>query len=121
MTTKQKLELIQAAVEEKKAVDIVTLDLEGKTLLADYFVIASGNSTPHIRSIVDGVIEKLKAQSLTKDHVEGYQDAQWVLLDYGDIVVHVFNREIREFYDLEALWDKTQARVEEVRTGGVEA
>lgn len=109
----QKLSIIQDALEEIKADDIEVMHLEGRTLIADYFIVASGTSNIHIRSIVDKVIEKLKAQKVRPYQVEGYNEAKWVLVDYGDVVLHVFAKEEREFYDLESLWRATGERLEQ--------
>lgn len=112
METKEKLDIVLDAVEDKKAVDIQVIDLTEVTLIADYFVVCSGTSNTHIKSIVDGVIEKMKERGVKDKRVEGYGQAKWVLLDYGDVVIHVFAPEEREFYDIESLWKKTAARLE---------
>lgn len=80
--------------------------------MADFFVIASGTSNTHIRAITDGLIVDGKQRGLRKDHVEGYKDARWVLVDYGDIVVHIFAPEERGFYDIESLWKQTAIKLE---------
>lgn len=102
--TETKLETLKNAVEDRKAEGIDVLDLRGRTLVADYFVIASGTSNIHIRAIVDNVREKMKTKGVRAERVEGYNEARWVLVDYGDVVLHVFAPEEREFYDLESLW-----------------
>jgi ribosome-associated protein len=83
-----------------------------RTLIADYFVIASGTSNTHIKAITDGLVVEGKQRGIRKDRVEGYSEARWVLVDYGDVVVHIMAPEEREFYDLESLWKETAARLE---------
>ncbi|HOP80057.1 MAG TPA: ribosome silencing factor [Armatimonadota bacterium] len=98
-------------MEDRKAENVEVLDLRDKTIMADYFVLASGNSNIHIKSIVDGTIEKLKKEKERAERIEGYAEAKWILVDYGDIVLHVFAPEEREFYDLESLWRATAERL----------
>jgi len=88
------------------------IDLENRTLIADYFVVCSGTSNTHIRALADALLVDGKKEGLTKDHAEGYSQAKWVLVDFGDIVVHIFDRAEREFYDIESLWKETVARLE---------
>ena len=104
MTSEEKARLAAAAAEDLKATQIVVLDVEGQTHIADFFVICSGTSDTHIRAIADSVIEKLQENGAGKPRREGVQAAQWVLLDYDDVVVHVFSAEQREFYNLESFW-----------------
>lgn len=106
--TDKKLEMVLATLEDRKAEAVQTIDLQGRTLIADYFVLASGTSNVHIRAIVDGAMEKLKKEGQRAASVEGYTDAKWVLVDFGDIVLHVFAAEEREFYNLESLWKATE-------------
>jgi ribosome-associated protein len=87
-----------------KAVNVMVLDLTDVSDATDYFVIASGNSDTHVRSIAEHVLEALKKQGVRVHHVEGLQQGRWVLLDYVDFVVHVFHPVLREFYQLERLW-----------------
>ncbi len=92
------------AAESKKALDVVTLDMQKVTLLTDYFVIGSGTSTVHVKAIAEAVEEKLAEAGVRLIHREGVNGGRWVLLDYGDVVVHIFHRDEREFYDLERFW-----------------
>ncbi len=92
------------------------IDVSDRTLVADYFVIASGNSNTHIKAITDGLVVDGKQRGIRKDHVEGYSEARWVLVDYGDIVVHIMAPEEREYYDIESLWRETAARLEGAAT-----
>ena len=89
---------------EKKARDVVILELAGLTDIADYFVIASGASERHVRTVADGVEQGMKAQGLLPLSTEGYDEGRWIIMDYGDVIVHVFLEELRELYDLESLW-----------------
>jgi len=92
------------AAREKKAINLVALDLREVTSFADYFLICSGTSTRQVQAISDEILERLKKSGTRSLHVEGYQVAQWALLDYGNLIVHVFAEDAREFYDLERLW-----------------
>jgi ribosome-associated protein len=104
MTTEQKRQLILDAAEDAKAERIRALDLRGKTLIADYFIVCSGTSDVHIRSVADKIQDALRAGGERALRVEGYREATWVLLDYGDIVVHIMREETRQHYGLEAFW-----------------
>lgn len=103
-TLREILSTIFKVAEDKKAVDIVVLNLRNLTSIADYFFICSGESTTQVKAIADGIIEKLKNKKFRLWHDEGLEDALWILLDYGRIIVHIFYKEIREFYNLEGLW-----------------
>ena len=104
LTSKRKTELVLSALEDKKAIDPVVLDVRGRTLMADFFVIASGTSRVHIQAVADAVIEKFGDKRAKNGRVEGYDEATWVLLDYGDVIVHVFASDQRESYKLESYW-----------------
>ena len=88
----------------KKARDIKVIDIKGVTILADYFVICSGTSTTHIKALADELETKMEEAGFRYLHKEGYNSARWILLDYGDVVVHIFHEEDRNFYNLERLW-----------------
>jgi ribosome-associated protein len=90
------------------------IDLRDRTLIADYFVICTGNSNTHIKAIADGLLSDGRSEGLKKEHVEGYTQAKWILVDYGDVVVHIFAREEREYYDIESLWKATAAKLENI-------
>ena len=92
------------ALEEKKGNDISIIDLETISTIADYFIIAGGSNKNQIQAMTDEVIEKLGRAGYEIKHTEGYNSANWILLDYGDIVVHIFDEENRLFYDLERIW-----------------
>ncbi len=92
------------AASDKKALDMVALDLRSIASFTDYFLITSGTNTRQVQAIADEVVERLKKQGTRAARVEGYKTAEWVLIDYGDFVVHVFEDKARRFYDLERLW-----------------
>lgn len=92
------------AALEKKATEVVILDLAGVSDFADHFLLLSGGSQRQVVAIVDAVLEALRALGYRPDHVEGYPRQEWILLDFGPLVVHVFTPKTRAFYDLERLW-----------------
>jgi ribosome-associated protein len=104
MASDKKALCAQAALADTRAVDPVLLDMRDLTLITDYFLICHGTSNVHIRALADAVVEALREHSIRPNGIEGYDDARWVLLDYGDLIVHIFAAEQREFYDLERLW-----------------
>jgi ribosome-associated protein len=97
------------AAESKKATDVRVLDLTGITAFADYFVIATGANGRNVQAIADEVGLRLKQQGELPFSVEGYTQAEWILADYGDFLVHVFSVKSREYYDLERLWRNAKA------------
>lgn len=99
-----KLEKVIKYLEEKKAKDIETMYISGMTVLADYFVVCSGTSITHIKAIADELEAKMDEEGVNFLHKEGYDSARWILLDFGDIIVHIFHDEDRKFYNLERLW-----------------
>lgn len=100
------------ALEDGKAEDIITIDMTGKSALADTMIIASGRSNRHVASIADGIIQTMKDRHLGTPRVEGIGAADWVLIDQGDVIVHVFRPEVRSFYNLEKLWQLPNAAEE---------
>ncbi len=93
-------------LSSKKGEDILVIDVREKTVLCDYFVIASGRNTSQVRALCDTLEEKLSAQGIEPRRTEGVREGRWGVLDYGDVIVHVFNDESRLFYHLERLWDE---------------
>ena len=93
-----------SALEDKKAEDIRVIDIEHVSVIADYFIIASGTNRNQVQALAENVEEKLYKAGFEKKQSEGYTSGNWILLDYGDIVVHIFDRENRLFYDLERIW-----------------
>jgi len=96
------------AAEDKKALDLVVLDLRKASGFTDFFVIASGGNTRQVRAIADAVMETLADEGVKPAHVEGYDRSEWILLDYFDFIVHVFAPETRMFYGLERLWGSAE-------------
>ncbi|SFX53988.1 ribosome-associated protein [Thermoactinomyces sp. DSM 45891] len=97
-------QLAATVAEDKKAHSVTILDIRGLSVFADYFVVCHGNSQTQVQAIVTGIKEKMNEEGIQIRGVEGFQDARWVLVDLGDVVVHVFHRDERDFYDLERLW-----------------
>jgi len=98
------VQLAARTASDRKARDIVGLDLRDVASSTDYFLICTGNNPRHVQSIADSVEEDLRKSGRRPLHTEGYSAAEWILLDYGDFIVHVFNPTSRKFYDLERLW-----------------
>ncbi len=98
------LKTVMSCLEDSKAEEPVTIDIKGKSALADYMVIVSGRSNRHVSAIADHLLRELKNTGAGSAKVEGLQSADWVLIDMGDIIVHVFRPEVREFYALEKMW-----------------
>ncbi|MBO5056847.1 MAG: ribosome silencing factor [Lachnospiraceae bacterium] len=104
------------ALEDKKAEDICVIDISEISVLADYFIIAGGNNISQIQALSDAVDEKLGKAGFPLKQIEGYNNANWILLDFGDIIVHIFDRENRLFYDLERIWsDGKKVDLEELK------
>lgn len=100
-----KLSIITKAIDDKKGFDVKVLDVSNLTPIADYFVIASGNSSTQVMSIADEIDSQMYLSGHEKmSNMEGYQSGRWILLDYNDIIVHVFHKDERDFYNLERLW-----------------
>lgn len=106
LTSEEKVSQIVAAADAVKAEDIVALDVRKLTIITDFFVICTGKSSIQIRAISDRIEDKLRKSGERKLRVEGRQEATWILMDYGDVVVHVMAAEQREFYRLEDLWNE---------------
>ena len=104
LDTESRVREAVSAAEDRKAVDLKVLHLEKVSDFTDYFMICSGTSERQVQAIADAVEERLREEGVRPLHVEGFNRAQWVLLDYGDFVVHVFQEEPRRFYSLERLW-----------------
>ncbi len=111
MESEEKVEIIREAMEELKAVDVNVLHVTEKTQLTDYMVVCSGTSNIHIRSIADRIIERMKEADVKGVRREGYNEARWILMDFGDVVAHVFDPEDRAFYALEKFWEREKPGV----------
>lgn len=103
MDSKEKLEQIVKILDDKKAENIVAIETSEVTIVSDYFVIASGTSNTHVRSLADDLEDGMAKLGVEADHIEG-RATGWILLDYGDVIVHIFMRDSREYYNLERLW-----------------
>lgn len=108
-------DLILSQLDDAKAEDIVSLNLEGKSTLADTMIVASGRSNRHVAAIAEQVVEKLKGAGYRDLRVEGMDQADWVIVDTSDVIVHLFRPEVRSFYNLERLWSEHSPR--ETHTG----
>ena len=104
-TVNEKVEIIKKALDDKKATNIEVLDVKEQTSLGDYFIVASCQSNVQVRACVDEVEEKMDEEGCPVSHKEGYRGGSWILMDYGDVIVHVMQQETREFYAIERLWD----------------
>lgn len=102
--SKEMAKIAADALEEKKAKDVKILDISDVSVLADYFIIASGSNRNQVQAMADEVQEKLYKSGFESKQVEGYQTANWILMDYQDIIIHIFDEENRLFYDLERIW-----------------
>ena len=101
---KEMVKTAVAALQDKKGEDIRVIDISGVTVIADYFIIASGSNPNQVQALVDNVEEQMYKAGYDDPRVEGYNTASWVLLDYNDVIVHVFSQDDRLFYDLERIW-----------------
>jgi len=100
--------MVVAAAQDKQAKDTVILKLSKLTLVADYFVITGGDSEPQLKAISNFIIRKLKENKIKLLHYEGKPETGWILLDYSDVIVHIFSKEKRDFYDLEYIWQEAK-------------
>ncbi|WP_108606451.1 ribosome silencing factor [Aminobacter sp. P9b] len=108
------IKTVLASLEDSKAEDIVSIDIQGKSSLGDYMVVASGRSHRHVAAVADHLLKALKDAGLGTPRVEGMSGADWVLIDSGDVIVHVFRPEIREFYNIEKMWQAPDLEEETV-------
>lgn len=102
--SKEMTKIVYSALSEKKAEDIRVVDISKISTIADYFIIANGTNRNQVQALIDSVQEELYKAGYEAKQVEGYGSASWILLDYGDIIIHVFSKEDRLFYDLERIW-----------------
>lgn len=104
MNSNELMQKMVNTLDSKKGIDIKVLDIRNLTTMADYFVICTGTSTPHIKSLADALDEKLGEIGISFLGKEGFSTANWILMDYDSIIVHIFSSETREFYSIENLW-----------------
>lgn len=102
------LNCVLEAAQNKKALDLLVLDLRDLEAFTDYFIICSGTSVPQIQAIADEIEDQLKKVGKSPNHIEGYQQAQWILMDYSDFVVHIFAPDTRSYYNVERLWRRAK-------------
>ena len=98
------MRIILTRLDEMKAEECVTIDIAGKSSIGDYMVVATGRSNVHVASIADNLVKDLKAAKIANIRVEGLRQGDWVLIDAGDVIVHIFRPEVRDFYNLEKMW-----------------
>jgi ribosome-associated protein len=104
LSAEEKAAFTSRVAADKKAMDVVVLDMRDVSSITDYFLICSGGSERQVQAIADAIDEQLTQSGIASLGVEGYREGRWILMDYGDVIVHVFSRDTREFYDLERLW-----------------
>lgn len=104
MTSREMAKLAIEGLEDKKAEDIKVIDISEVSVMADYFIIASGSNKSQVQALADNVEEEMLKLDIHSRQVEGYPSGNWILMDYGDFIVHVFNQDDRLFYDLERIW-----------------
>ena len=97
---------IEQTLNDNKAVDVITIDLKGKSTVADYMIVASGTSSKHLQALSEMILEKLKKEGISNCHLEGKDSNEWKLIDGIDIIIHIFNPEKRKFYNLEKMWSE---------------
>ncbi len=105
---KNLIDKISIILDSKKALDIKIIDIKESTTIADYFIIASGTSSTHVKSLADNLEEELKKEKIYPNKIEGYESSVWILMDYGEVIVHIFTLKERENYSLEDLWEKVK-------------
>lgn len=110
----RQLKLVRESLADSKAEDAVFIDIAGKSALADYMVVASGRSNRHVAAVCDRLISELKDAGFAAPRVEGLATGDWVLIDAGDVIVHVFRPEIREFYNIEKMWQTPEIEDEKL-------
>jgi ribosome-associated protein len=108
------LKLILSRLDDMKAEETITIDLRGKSAFSDYMIVTTGRVNRHVGAIAESVAKGLKETGITSIHIEGLPNCDWVLIDSGDVIVHVFRPEVREFYNLERLWTQGPAAVKAV-------
>ena len=105
-------EKILQILDNKKGYDIKVIDVKEKTILADKFIIVSGTSNTHVKALCDNVEEDLKKEGIAPKRIEGYSEGRWILMDYSEVIVHIFHPEERETYNLEDLWENVSKMLE---------
>ncbi|HEX9072669.1 MAG TPA: ribosome silencing factor [Pseudolabrys sp.] len=111
-TAKETLSTVLARLEDMKAEDSVVIDLTGKSSIGDYMVVTSGRSQRHVAAVADHLVKDIEKAGVARVRVEGMRQGDWVLIDAGDVIVHVFRPEVRDFYNLEKMWSATSKDVQ---------
>ncbi|MCR5597252.1 MAG: ribosome silencing factor [Lachnospiraceae bacterium] len=104
MDSREKAKIAVSAMEDKKAEDIRVIEISEVSSIGDYFIICNGSNISQVQAITDEIDERLGRQGVTAAHVEGYRNAGWILMDYSDVIIHVFDKDNRLFYNLERIW-----------------
>ncbi len=104
MESREMAKLALNALDDKKGINITVIDISNISVLADYFIIAGGNNENQVKALADNVEETFAKVKISAKHIEGYKNANWILMDFNDVIVHVFNEDDRLFYDLERIW-----------------
>ncbi len=104
MNSREIANIAYDALDDKKGINITIIDISEVSIVADYFIIAGGSNINQVRALADNVDDEMRKNQIHSKHVEGYNNANWILMDYGDVVVHIFNEDDRLFYDLERIW-----------------
>ena len=104
MTSKEIAKIAYDALDEKKGIDIRVIDISNISIIADYFIIAGGNNENQVKALVGNIEEQLAKVNVHAKNIEGYNAANWVLMDFTDVIIHIFNQEDRLFYDIERIW-----------------
>lgn len=104
MDSKTLAKIAYNALDDKKGIDITVIDISQISVLSDYFIIAGGSNENQVKALADNVADEFAKLQVPSKHVEGYQNANWILMDFGDVIIHIFNQDDRLFYDLERIW-----------------
>ena len=107
-------DLVQTSLDADKAEDIVTIDLRGKTTIADYMIVANGRSSRQVNALADKLLDRLREKGMKSIRVEGLAQGDWVVIDAGDVVVHLFRPEVRDFYNIEKIWGVEHGAADQV-------
>ena len=113
MKTSELARKICKAASDKKASEVITMDMRGVMFSTDYFVVCSAQTATQVRAIADNIEEELDKEDIHFNHREGYHEGEWILLDYGDVVAHIFKEENRQYYALEQLWSEAKIKLYE--------
>lgn len=108
LSAKEMVDIAHKAADDKKAVDITVLDISHISIICDYFLICTGRSSTQVQAVAEHIKEKLEEAGVRPLRIEGFREGSWILLDYGDVVIHVFQEMERDFYNLERLWGDAQ-------------